>query len=63
MYLHSQQCFDNSNRCSDLYASYALTNFEGVAFHAPLNDFFSECIIKWNALDGEALTNIKQEHT
>ena len=39
VYLHSEQCFDNSNRCSDLYPSYHMTNYDGEAYHTPLNDF------------------------
>ena len=53
VYLHSEQCFDNSNRCSDLYPSYHMTNYDGEAYHTPLNDFFSNGKIDWNALNGQ----------
>ena len=48
LYLHSEQCFDNSNRCSDLYPSYLMTNYDGEAYHAPLKDYFSKGKINWN---------------
>ena len=53
VYLHSEQCFKNLNRCSDLYPSYDMTNYDGEAYHVPLSEYFSGGKIKWDALDGE----------
>ena len=53
VYLHSEQCFNDTNRCSDFYPSYHINDFDGEAYHAPLKYFFLEGKINWNALNGE----------
>ena len=62
LYLHSEQCLTNINRCSDIYSGYHMTNYDGETYHAPLNDFFHEGMIRWEALDGDYDIRIRWKH-
>ena len=51
LFLHSKQCLSKQSSCPDLYASYDMTNYDGEAYHAPLEDFFSDNKINWEELN------------
>ena len=53
--LHSNECFDNRNRCSDMPEHYddEITNYDGYIWHAALKDYFSGRKICWKELNGE----------
>ena len=59
LFLHSQQCFDNTNRCPDLPSHYHLTNYDGQSWHAPLSEHFLDSKIKWETLNRRFDINIK----
>ena len=53
--LHSIECFDNMNRCSDMPEHYdhEITNYDGYVWHAALKDYFSGGKICWEELNRE----------
>ena len=51
LFLHSKKCLGKEKTCPDLYGGYNLTKFDGVLWHLPLNDYFSEGKINWNGME------------
>ena len=59
LFLHSEQCIDQSKSCQDLNSDYSLPNYYGNTFHAPIDDYFTNGLMNWESLHGQFDINIE----
>ena len=54
VFLHSEECITNTNRCPDMISYYdrEMINYDGVIFHAALNDYYYDGSVNWLELNG-----------
>jgi hypothetical protein len=54
VFLHSEECIMDTNRCPDMIRYYdrEMINYDGFIFHAALNHYFSDGSINWPEFNG-----------